>query len=184
MRQRKEVAPNRIDEAAVRAIALWDQNEEKIEKEGDTYIIKGIDLDGHEYEIPVRTKYTFGAMAVRYCIMLKGEPDVTDPMTRRTIPGDNRKAQFSDSRYVTRDMFEVRSLYLSNAFRHGRIWDVDTENVKAREVNYNAMKTILMGDPEFKERFLEEMRENMKPEEPAKEPQETKSFGKGSRSKG
>ena len=84
--------------------------------------------------------------------------DKVDPNTGQVFPGDNRAAQFQDGRFETKDLFDVRGIYRSDAMSAGRIWDQDTENAKQREGAYKNMKSMLLGDPDFKKRFLEEMK--------------------------
>jgi hypothetical protein len=155
---KEDFAPRKISKKEKPNFKLYDEYEERLKQEGDTWILEGY-FDGEIYEIPVRTKYAFGAIADRYRLLLKAERDMADPMTGQIFPGDNRAAQFSDGRFDTRDMFEVRGLYRSRAFAAGRIWDQDTEGAKQRENSYQHMKSMLLGDPEFKARFLEEMKE-------------------------
>lgn len=166
--QYEDRAPRVVEKGKKPEVKLYEDYEEELEKEGDGWILKGY-FGEQAYEIPVRQKYRFGAVAARYRLLLKGERDTQDQRTGQTFPGDNRAAQFNEGRYDSRDMFEVRAIYRSNAFVNGRVWDMDIEEAKARETNYSAMRDILMGDSEFKERFIAEMKAELKKQEaPAK----------------
>ena len=161
-----DLAPREIDIKKKPNIKLYDEYEEKLERDGDEWYLHGWFGDV-EYFIPVRTKYRFGAQSARYRLLLKAERDKSDPNTGQIFPGDNRAAQFSDGRFDTRDMFTVRGIYRSRAFRGGRLWDMDTEEAKMREQHYQNMKNMLLDDPEFKARFLEDLKAAQEaPEEP------------------
>jgi len=158
--RKDDLAPREIDPKKKPNIKLYDEYEESIKSDGGTgWIIEGY-WGEDKYEIPIRTKYSFGAMYARYRLLLKAEIDKTDPNTGQVFPGDNRAMQFSDGRHETRDLFEVRGAYRSDAFRNGRIWDMDTEAQKQREGAYQSMKKMLLGDEEFKQRFLDELQKS------------------------
>jgi len=156
--KKDDIAPREIDPNKKPNIKLYDEYEEVLKKEGDLWLLQGWFGD-QEYEIPVRTKYRFGAVHARYRLLLKSERDVADPNTGQIFPGENRAAQFADGRFDTRDLFDVRGIYRSEAFRAGRIWDQDYEEKKQRESTYQGMKHMLLKDKEFKERFLAEIKE-------------------------
>jgi hypothetical protein len=155
--KKDDICPREIDIKKKPAVKLYDEYEEELVREGDFWIIRGW-FAGAEYAIPLRTKYTFGAIHHRYRLLLKSEIDKLDPNTGQVFPGENRAAQFEDGHYETRDLFDVRGIYRSDAWLAGRIWDQDTEAAKQRETNYRTFKNMLMKDPEFKERFIAELK--------------------------
>lgn len=157
--KKDDIAPRDVDVNKKPNIKLYPDYDEEIVKEGELWYLKGWFYDA-EYMIPIRTKYSFNAMAQRYRLQLKGEIDKVDPNTGQVFPGDNRAAQFTEGRYETRDLFEVRCLYRSDAFTQGRIWDTITEGAKQREGAYKATKNMILKDAEFKERFMAEMLED------------------------
>lgn len=155
-----DIAPRQLDIQKKPALKLYDEYEEEMIREGDTWVLHGFFGD-REYWIPIRTKYRFGAHSARYRLLLKAERDKADPNTGQIFPGDNRSAQFSEGEFHTRDMFVVRGLYRSNAMDGGRIWDKDTEESKMREQHYQGLKGMLLDDEAFKKRFLDELREEV-----------------------
>ena len=153
-----DLAPRQIDTNKKPVIKTYTEYDEHLEADGGGgWVLKGF-FGEDEYQIPIRTSYRFGSMYARYRLLLKAEIDKVDPNTGTIFPGDNRAAQFSDGIFHTRDLFEVRGIYTSDAFRNGRIWDSDTEAAKQREGAYQGMKKLLLGDTEFKRRFLEELK--------------------------
>ncbi len=154
-----DIAPRVVEVDQKPSIKLYETYEEEIVKEGDLWYIKGWFYDA-EYMVPIRTKYSFGAQAERYRLLLKGEIDKIDPNTGQVFPGDNRAAQFNEGRFETRDLFDVRGIYRSDAFRAGRIWDTVTEGKKQREGAYKSTKNMILKDKEFKARFIAEMLED------------------------
>jgi len=162
--RKDDLCPREISSDTKPNIKLYDDYEEKLKNDGGVWVLSGF-YGEDEYQIPMRTRYKFGAIHARYRLLLKGQIDKVDPNTGQVFPGDNRAAQFGDGNFETRDLFEVRSIYRSDAFYAGRIWDQDTESAKQREGAYQGMKRMLLGDKDFKERFLKDLADMAKPVE-------------------
>jgi hypothetical protein len=106
----------------------------------------------------LKGEWKFGSQADLFRVSLAAEPD-KHLAGGKIIPGKTVNVQFRNFRYLTKSRDEAKGLYLSQAFRDKRVWDLDEKAKRDFENEYETFKAKVLSDPERLARLKKEFGE-------------------------